>query len=150
MPQRQEAIFRCILVPIDFGEPSRKALELAVGLAKTYGSSLTILHTFEFPAYASVGSLEVGADLLSPVRDAAKDELDRELSDLRRQLPSAQGVLVMGVADEEILGAIREYRADLVVMGTHGRRGLSHALLGSVAEKVVRMSPVPVLTVRGS
>jgi nucleotide-binding universal stress UspA family protein len=67
---------------------------------------------------------------------------------VQQKLPQAKAILRSGVPWREILSAVEDVAADLVVMGTHGRRGVSHALLGSVAEKIVRLSPVPVLTVR--
>jgi nucleotide-binding universal stress UspA family protein len=80
----------------------------------------------------------------------ARRALDEALSALRDRVPRLEGILRMGVPWEEILKAIAETHADLVVMGTHGRRGISHALIGSVAEKVVRASPVPVLSVHAA
>ena len=89
-------------------------------------------------------------DLLTSVEEAAKQQFEAALVALRKQRPGATGILRNGVPWQEILAAIDETHADLVVMGTHGRRGIAHALLGSVAEKTVRMSTVPVLTIRAA
>jgi nucleotide-binding universal stress UspA family protein len=74
--------------------------------------------------------------------------LESALRDLKAKWPGSTALFKRGVAWRQILLAIEETAADLVVMGTHGRQGLSRALIGSIAEKVVRLSPVPVLTVR--
>jgi nucleotide-binding universal stress UspA family protein len=140
--------FKHVLVPTDFGESSEKALDVAVDLAKKYGSELTILHTYEVPVYAYPGMVYTAADLLTPMQDRAQAECDRVLEALRKRVPGAKAILRFGVPSHEIQEAIKETHADLVVMGTHGRRGMNHALIGSVAEKTVRLSPVPVLTVR--
>jgi nucleotide-binding universal stress UspA family protein len=140
--------FKKILVPVDFGESSKQALDLAIDLAKQYGSELTLLHTWEIPVYG-YGAMEFSAmDMLTPIQGAATEQLDALLVEVRRQLPATKGLIARGVAWRELLTIIEESRPDLVVMGTHGRRGLGRAILGSVAEKIVRMSPVPVLTVR--
>jgi nucleotide-binding universal stress UspA family protein len=142
------ADFKHILVPTDFGESSEKALDVAVDLAKRYGAELTLLHTYEVPVYAYPGMVYTAADLLTPMQDRAQAECDRVLKILRERVPSATAILRFGMPSQEIQEAIKETHADLVVMGTHGRRGVNHALIGSVAEKTVRLSPVPVLTVR--
>ena len=74
--------------------------------------------------------------------------VDQLLASLRATSPGAKGLLKVGVAWEQILVAAAEVRADLLVLGTHGRRGVAHAVMGSVAERVVRLSEIPVLTVR--
>lgn len=90
-----------------------------------------------------------GADLLSPAEAEAQKALDGLVGSVAGRKAPCRAVLRVGVAWQEILAAAALAGSDLVVMGTHGRRGLAHALLGSVAEKVVRLCPVPVLTVRG-
>lgn len=142
------ATFRRILVPTDFGEPSEQALHIALEMARGSGAELVLLHTCEIPTYAYVG-IASSVDLLSPLAELAGQKLDELLKSLRTEFPGARSMLKVGVPWEQILAAISEVGADLVVMGTHGRRGVAHALLGSVAEKIVRLSPVPVLTVRG-
>jgi len=142
--------FKHILVPLDFGEPSRRALELAIELTQQFGAALTLVHVYEIPAMAYGGLAPTAIDLVTPIMKAAQDELDRELTEVRRRVPTTKGILRSGVPWREIVAAIEEIGADLVVMGTHGRRGLPHLVLGSVAEKIVRMSPVPVLTARAA
>ena len=140
--------FRHILVPTDFGKYSQRALDVAVELSQKFDASLTLLHVYEIPTYAYASMSFTPVELLSSVAEAAQQEFDAALVTLRSQSPGAKGILRRGVAWEVILAAIEETRADLVVMGTHGHRGIAHILLGSVAEKIVRLSRVPVLTVR--
>lgn len=142
--------FKTILAPVDFGDSSKEALAVAVGLAKQFGAELTLLHTWEIPVYG-YGAMEFSAmDMLTPIQAAATKELAALVAEVQRQHPETKGLLARGVAWREVLSNIEQSKPDLVVMGTHGRRGLGRALLGSVAEKIVRMSPVPVLTVRST
>ncbi len=138
--------FKNILVPVDFGEPSRRALEVAISLAKQNGAALTVLHVFDVPpSYASMDLSPV--DLLTPMWSAAQAELDATLAKVKDSLPQATHCLTRGTPWREILATIERTHPDLVVVGTHGRTGLERVLLGSVAERIVRLSPVPVLTV---
>jgi len=142
--------FEHILVPIDFEPQSREALAVAMDLSRKLGSKITLMHAYELPAYAYTGMAFTGVDLLGPVEDEARKMLEHELARAKEKLPAdrVDAVLRRGVAWQEILAAAKEARCDLVVMGTHGRHGLPRALLGSVAERVVRLSPIAVLTVR--
>jgi nucleotide-binding universal stress UspA family protein len=135
-----------ILVPSDFQAASAAALELAVELADKLDAKLTLLHVWELPIYPYMDFM-LASEVISSVEDAATKGLERELSALRVRRPDAEGLLRTGVAWSAIQDVIQELKPDLVVMGTHGRRGLSHLTLGSVAEKTVRLSTVPVLTV---
>ena len=139
--------FQNILVPYDFGEPSKHALEVAMDLAKKYRSSLTLVHTWEFPSFTYGGAELAALEPFTVIEAEAQRELDALLTRVRKQIPQAQAVLRRGSPWREVLAAIEEAKPDLVVMGTHSRRGLSRALLGSVTEKIVRTSPAPVLTV---
>jgi len=141
--------FRHILVPVDFEPPSKRALEVAIDLALKFEATLTLVHAWDTPyLYASMPY--VPADVWSALEEAAKRQLDDTLAEVSPRLARAEAMLVRGPAASEILAAIERARVDLVVMGTHGRRGLNRFLLGSVAERIVRGSSVPVLTVRGS
>jgi nucleotide-binding universal stress UspA family protein len=139
--------FKNILVPVDFGEPSDNAVRIAVDLAKQFRASLTLVHTWEIPAYVYAGVEVAAVDLYHPMRDVAQRQLDDALAKVKKDVPDAKAVLACGTPWREILAAIERVRPDLVVMGTHGRRGITRALLGSVTEKIVRTSPAPVLTV---
>lgn len=138
---------RHILVPTDFGDAAQHALERAIELAKQSGAKLTLLHVYEIPVYAYSTLTYLSADITKAVETAARAKLDEVMQALRARVPDAQSMLSVGPASETIDDAIRQGGVDMVVMGTHGRRGLRHAMLGSVAERVIRHSPVPVLVV---
>jgi len=144
------ATFRKILVPIDFSPHSGEALRVAAEMAKMYDASITVTSVFQPAIYP----LPEGAILPSPI--AHTDALARTRELLERaveQATTASGMpveakLLQGVPFVEIVGLARSGGFDLIVMGTHGRTGIGHALLGSVAEKVVRKAPCAVLTLR--
>ena len=142
------ADFKHILIAVDFGESSDEATDLAIDLATKFGAALTLVHTYEIPSYAYPNASFLVVDLLATIEQAARQQLDKALESVRARFRGAKAVLRRGAPSTEILAAIDEIHADLVVVGTHGRRGIGRALLGSVAEKIVRLSPVPVLTVR--
>jgi len=139
--------FRNILVPIDFGQASQAALDLAVSLATSAEAKLTLFHAYTIPMPIYSEAAWAPADALE--RESRK-ALDEALAKTKKVYQRAEAVLVCGEPAQEIVAAAAKGGADLIVMGTHGRKGLSRVLLGSVAEKVVRLSPVPVLTVPGA
>lgn len=139
-----------ILVPTDFSESAEAAVRYAVELAKQVGARVTLLHVVEIPIYTYSTSAYLSADFSKTIEEAAQARLEQALAELRKALPEAQSMLVSGPPGDAIRNAVASEGADLVVMGTHGRRGLAHAMLGSVAEKTVRVSNVPVLVVHGS
>lgn len=143
-------VFHRIVVPVDFNASSRRALELAVELARVHDAQLTVMHTCEIPIYPYLNQEMTPFDLAPPIEQAARAELERTMAIVRQKVPGARADLRRGLPWQEILAEIEETRADLVVMGTHGRHGVAHVVLGSVAGKIVRLSPVPVLTVRGT
>jgi len=138
--------FKHIIVATDFDESARRALDLAVEIAQKFDAKLTLVHCWEVPSYSYGGALYVPADLVTPIEEAAQSQLNDALTELKKRVPEANAVLRAGPAAEEILAAATAANADLIVVGTHGRRGLSRALLGSVAERVVRTAHIPVLT----
>jgi nucleotide-binding universal stress UspA family protein len=143
-----------ILVPLDFSECSRVALERAVALAAAVGASVEVLHVAETPAMVSPDLMvtipnQPSQTITQWVLQEAEKGVNRVLAELKRPPNVAiEHRIVVGHTAEEIVTAAREGHADVVVMGTHGRRGLSHLVLGSIAEKVIRAAPCPVLTVR--
>lgn len=139
--------FKSILVATDFQPSSSEALRVALELAKTFGAQLTLLHVWELPIYPYM-ELALNSDMIARIEKSAAERLAAEVERARKVVPETKSALTMAVPWAGIAEAINELKPDLVVMGTHGRRGLSHALLGSVAEKIVRLSPAPVLTVR--
>jgi nucleotide-binding universal stress UspA family protein len=142
--------FTNILVPTDFTESCRAAIDAAVDLAARFDASITLVHVWEVPPSVAVGLGTNAVELLMPMQEAARKQLDVEVQALKARAPTVASELRSGTVWEEILAVARERNADLIVIGTHGRTGLRHAVLGSVAEKVVRTSPVPVLTVRSA
>jgi len=142
--------FERILVATDFGNSSEHALELALTLAEKFGSELTLVHSWQAPDYSYAAGLYLPVDVLAPIERAAVARLEEAMTELKTRFPAAKSLLRAGVPWEEVLAAATQVKADLIVMGTHGRRGLERALVGSVAERVVRMSPIPVLTVHGA
>ncbi len=144
-------MFKRILVPIDFSPPSDAALEYARSVAARYGAALQLLHVAEDP-YRAFYSGEVFVPEIEGLRDEILADTSRRL--MERLRPS--DVTELHASAESIIGtpagSIVEYAGghdiDLIVMGTHGRGGMAHLLIGSVAERVVRTAPCPVLTVR--
>ena len=141
---------RNILVPIDFSAQAEEALDYAIVLAAKLDATVHLVNVIGIPA---LGVPELGVALTSTVIEQVVMQNETALEKLagsRRDRGAKIGetLLKTGDAREMIMHTAEELHADLIVMGTHGRRGLSRALLGSVAEWVVRTSPVPVLTVR--
>jgi nucleotide-binding universal stress UspA family protein len=143
--------FQKILVPTDFSPVVDNALQAAADVSRRYEASVTLLHVWE-PEIFSVPS---GQQLFDPSQRARLvAHYNGLLERARHELKSA-GVMDVAIAVAEgsptnsIVDFAKTGAFDLIVMGTHGRTGLSHALMGSVAERVVRMAPCSVLTVRG-
>lgn len=145
------ALFDTILCPVDFSEPSDAAFQQAVALAKQCGSRLHLLHVVEpilVPADFAFGPI-------TPVE--LEDQFARQ-SETKLQALSAAAAATLGSPVEiktrrgkpylEIIAAAKELKPDLIVLGTHGMGGLTHLLMGSTAEKVVRKAPCGVLTVK--
>ncbi len=140
---------KTILVPVDFSESGDRALDYAVSLAKVFGASIVALHAYEIPTYGVLdGAYVVPSDIAAKLADASTKALESLVAARRSSFPDLRGELKHDDPCTAILRGIADHGVDLVVMGTHGRKGLSHFLLGSVAERVIRTSPVPVITVR--
>lgn len=143
-------MFTRILVPTDFSEPSDAALDYARELAGMFGASLHVLHVIETPV--AVMSPEIGIvdspELQAQLFVDARDRLQLRITPNDRTHPSATIDIIWGTSAHSIVNYATERGIDLIVMGTHGRGGVAHLLLGSVAEKVVRHAPCPVMTVR--
>lgn len=140
--------FRQILVPVDFSEPSERAVEVACELAGLSGGCVELLHVCPVdPRVYPLGwVLTEGAE--RDIRGAGEKALEEW-----RQRAAGSGVdvtatVLLGIASETISAVARERETDMIVMGTRGRTGLEHVVLGSVAERTLRLAPCPVLTVR--
>ena len=136
--------FEHILVPTDFSDPSKRALDMAIELAQKSKARLTLLHVWNLP-YA--GYAEALAWPIDEMEAGARTALEELRVSVAARLPGVEAMLEMGREWQTILEVAKAKGVDLIVMGTHGRHGLPRFFLGSVAEKIVRLSPVPVLTV---
>lgn len=143
-------MFKKILVPLDFSDYTDEIMNVAVQIAEKFGSTIHLLHVIPnmdyFTPYESFLSAE---NLVSIQRDIER-EVGKDMEVVVKKLKDipATKTIRAGVAFLEIVDYVRTENIDLVVMGTHGRGGIEHILIGSVAEKVVRKSPCPVLTIR--
>jgi nucleotide-binding universal stress UspA family protein len=139
-----------ILAPIDFSEVSNRSLDYAVDLAAQIKAAVWVVHIYEIPVYAfPEGAIITPPDIAADLADRAQKSLDAAVAARRDRGVQISGTLTNGGPREEILRLAKEGNVDLIVMGTHGRRGVPRAILGSVAERVIRMSDIPVLTIRG-
>jgi len=140
-----------ILVPTDFSPTADHALDYAIALGAKLGARIHLVHVIGVPAF---GVPELGLALASVTIDgivaSGQAALDRVADKYRDQASFGEAILRTGDARDEVLQVAKQVHADLIVIGTHGRRGVSRALLGSVAEAIVRMAPCPVLTVRAT
>jgi universal stress protein A len=141
---------RRILFPTDFSKPADHAWPFALQFAQQFGAEVHLLHVVAPPphiteAYAAHFDPERFAAVLTAEANAALDRFVREAKD--GNIASRTEVRI-GVDFHEIIEYARTHQIDLIIMATHGRTGLAHALVGSVAEKVVRRAPCPVLTVK--
>jgi nucleotide-binding universal stress UspA family protein len=143
-----------ILVPTDFSEFSRYALDYAITIAKTFEAKITLLHITnenelvalqQVSAYFEPGKLE---DLLKQRESEDRKQLDGFISPELKKGIEVETLHKVGIPFVEIIRTAKEKAVDLIVIATHGRSGLSHILFGSVAEKVVRKSTCPVLSIR--
>jgi nucleotide-binding universal stress UspA family protein len=136
-----------ILVPTDFSEGSSAAMQYAVGLARICSARLVLLHVMELAVYAVDFAMThpgVPADIRRKLDDMMEDWVRRA----KTEGIEAEGVLATGTPYFEIAKAVERHAIDLIVMGTHGRTGVARAMMGSTAERVVRLAPCPVLTVK--
>ncbi len=140
-----------ILCPVDFSEPSVHALEYAVELGRQWNAEVELLHVLQ-PVVYGVGSSGTFTALEAQVWNEVTQAADQQLKDLaekvRQRHARTESHLATGVPFVEIVQRARAREVDLIVMGTHGRTGVAHALIGSCAERVVRKAPCPVLTVK--
>lgn len=138
-----------ILVPIDFSELSEAALQSAIHVARRYGSRITLVHVYHISVYSFPdGAYVTPANVAADISSAAQRGLDALVKQWSGHGIPIKGMLREGVSHEEIAAAAHEEKADLIILSTRGRKGLARAILGSVAELVIRSIDVPVLVVR--
>lgn len=137
--------FKKILCAVDFGPSTKMTIEMARQIAESNNGTVLLLHVVPMPIES------IGQPLMVEPLRGAEEDARRHLNHLAADnLTHAYEIIVLtGEPAPTIIEAAQEHAADLIVMATHGRTGLKHFFLGSVAERVVRESPVPVMTVRG-
>ncbi len=141
---------RKILVPTDFSSCADAALERAAELAKLTNAEIHVLHAYALPTPAPIVGipLVIPEEFYAQVRDATKKGVDQRVGRAAAQGLKVAGSVVCDTPARAILDAAAKLQADLIVMGTHGHTGLKHVLLGSVAERTVRLASCPVMTVK--
>ena len=143
-----------VLVAVDFSRDSKVALVWACRYANLAGAALTVLHVVHDPGEAPGYYRLSEEDALRPMEDVAREMLEEFLEKARKEYPDVAAVsqidtkLVRGIPATRILEAAQSLAASLIVMGSRGRTGLPHLLLGSKAERVVQLSPIPVTIVK--
>jgi len=138
-----------ILCPIDFSEPARAAMKAAAEVCLRFDAELTLFHAYQLPGYTlPEGSVVASPKMLQDLDDQAEAHL-AEWRRLAEQMGVVRVVTAKAIGEPavEIVARAQEDGSDLVVVGTHGRTGIRHALLGSVAERVVRRADCPVLSI---
>ena len=141
---------RSIVVGLDFSEISSHALDTAIDLAKEVGGEIHLVHAFDVRVpFVTPYEVAVPDRLITEARDAAARKLEKALQKVSAAGVSGKSHLEEVPASDAIVRVAEATSADLVVVGTHGNTGLKHILLGSVAERTLRLSPCSVLTVKG-
>jgi nucleotide-binding universal stress UspA family protein len=141
--------FETILVPVDFSDHSREALDTAIQMAHQFGSTIHLLHCYHIQtAGISPYGIVLPEGYYAEIRGAAEKQLNDWHEMLSDEEIQSKSILSADSPSLAINLAAEEIEADLIVMGTRGLSGLKHAVLGSVAERVVRLAPCPVLTVK--
>jgi nucleotide-binding universal stress UspA family protein len=140
-----------ILVPIDFSASADQALDYAMSLAGKLPARLTLLHVIHM---VPLGLAEGGAPLPHTYIETLEAEVRQSLATYNKRVTDAgtacEVMVLHGIPFQSIIDVARDEQVDMIIMGTHGRTGLGHLLLGSVAEKVVRLAPCPVLITRAT
>jgi len=139
---------RRVLVPTDFSETSDAAVTYGVALARGFNAKLYVLHVLDRTPAETTGGTEYPLGLFESMQDAARGYLSKTLTEQQVKELRAEFETRVGAPYAEIVRYAQDRDVDLIVMGTHGRGFVAHMLMGSVAEKVVRRAPCPVLTVR--
>lgn len=136
---------KTILVPVDFEGASKRALEAATWLAGALDADLVLIHVHDRPGFDHP---ELPSDMVSRIEGLVEEAARRSLADVVSEVSAKQSIFVRGEPATRILEAAGELHPVMIVMGTHGRRGLNRFFMGSVAAQIVRAAPVPVVTVR--
>jgi nucleotide-binding universal stress UspA family protein len=144
---------RRILVPIDYSQNSQAALAYSIELAQSFGASLDIVHVWDRPTYVTDAVMvQRPGEAHKPIGELIRENAQKDMDEFMAGITLPAGLasktrLLSGDPAGTLLTELKKGEHDLVVLSTHGRTGFAHLLLGSIAEKLVRLSPVPVLTV---
>ena len=142
-------MFKKILCPVDFSEFTKDVIAYAADISKQYGAELHVLHVIPNLTYFTPYESFLTPENLVAIEKNIQDEVDRDFGKILKNVDiDVKKAVRTGVAFVEIIDYAKAEGIDLIVMGTHGRSGIEHILIGNVAEKVVRKSPCPVMTIR--
>ena len=138
-----------ILCPIDYSVYSEMALKYAIEFAEKYQAKLYLMHVLDIRVYDINDPDLYNVNIIDEETiNKLRERLLKCVNEDTKNKISVEAIIIQGVPFAEIIKSDKECKIDLIVLGTHGRTGLSHAIMGSVAEKVVRKAPCPVLTIR--
>lgn len=137
-----------ILVPTDFSEYAEEALDYALKLAKRLDANVFIMHAYLMPVAGWEGAWAFPQDVITQLEAGSRTKLESTLQKARETLPTTSAVFYNGDPRDGVPKLAADLKVDLIVMGTHGRKGLSRAIMGSVTESVIRHAPCAVLAVR--
>jgi len=146
-------LVRRILIPVDYSDTSKTALDYGTELALKFGAAIDIVHVWDRPTYVTDAVLvQRPGEAHKPIGELIRENAQRDMTEFLSRVTIPEGVsmqsrLLSGEPSATLVEELKKGQHDLVVLGTHGRTGFAHLLLGSVAERLVRLSPVPVLTV---
>jgi nucleotide-binding universal stress UspA family protein len=143
-------LIKSILFPTDFSNGARAAMDHAISLARDYKAKLILLYVVQDISIAEwyIPSSLSATELVEDMQKSAWQEMNKWAEEVSSKVGDVEKLIVRGAPFVEIIKTAREKKADMIVIGTHGRTGIDHILFGSTAEKVVRKAPCPVLTVR--
>jgi nucleotide-binding universal stress UspA family protein len=133
-----------LLVPIDFSDITEPVIDAAIEVATPFAATITLMHAYVVPMMPYGGPF---APVMDQIRAAAREQLETVVERTKQRYPRCDCKLLGGAIEQQILRAADEVRADWIVIGSRGLSGLSRLMLGSIAERVVRLSPLPVLVV---
>jgi nucleotide-binding universal stress UspA family protein len=148
--------WKTILAPHDFSASADHALAIALSEAAMHGAAIVLLHVIDLPLQLGPDAVIVPPETGTPISvkqyaiQNAEGHLQRIAEQIGKAVAEVSCVIAVGSPVDEINRAVDDHRIDLIVMGTHGRTGIRHLMAGSVTERVVRTSKVPVLTIRHS
>ena len=136
-----------ILCPVDFSITSSQALNYALAFAEKFDAEILLIHVVEIPTYTSL-DFPVAGELIQQFNDIGTKQLETCLNDAKKKYAKIKSTLTVGNVFYEVIQCAKDNDIDLIIVGSHGRTGLAHVLMGSEAEKIVRKAPCPVLTVK--